>query len=300
MSVRTKWLALTLALLVTLCYSFVALVNFVHVDTNYTVHQRDNLLHIAQTHHTSVQDLTQANHQSSSFLRIHHTLDIPTPDTATSPVSKPRRFQAHSQSVLNTHKTHRQKVNEPSFTVIHTVQPGDTLWHLAVVNHTTVANLTAINQLHSDIIYPGQKLRVYIGTKAAYQKVVLKQYAKVGLPINLVPIYQAAGKKYDIPWNVLAAIHRVETHFSTGYVVSYAGAEGPMQFMPATFQEYAVRAPGQTGAPDINNVDDAIYTCAHMLQADGYRKNPVAALYAYNHSFTYVHNVLAFARHFEV
>lgn len=48
------------------------------------------------------------------------------------------------------------------------------------------------------------------------------------------------------------------------------------------------------------NVDDAIYTCAHMLQADGYCKNPVAALYAYNHSLTYVYHVLAFARHFEV
>lgn len=251
MSVRTRWLAaFTLALLVALCYSLIALGNFVHGDSKYTVHQRDNLLHIAQTHHTFVQDLTQTNQQPSSFLRIHQTIDRPTTDTATSPVSTPRRLHARSQSVLNTHRTHRQKMNEAPLTVIHTVQPGDTLWHLAAVNHTTVANLTGINQLHSDIIYPGQKLRVYIGIKAAYQKMVLKQCAKVGLPINLVPIYQAAGERYDIPWTVLAAIHRVETHFSTGYVVSYAGAEGPMQFMPATFQEYGVHAPGQTGTPE--------------------------------------------------
>lgn len=35
------------------------------------------------------------------------------------------------------------------------------------------------------------------------------------IPAEYIPIYQAAAKKYGVPWNLLAAHHRVETRFST-------------------------------------------------------------------------------------
>ena len=114
----------------------------------------------------------------------------------------------------------------------------------------------------------------------------------VGAPANLIPVYQAAGHRYGIPWTVLAAIHKTETDFATSNcAVSTAGAQGPMQFLPATFAAYGVAAPGHSGSPNINNVDDAIYTAAHMLAADGYQTSPSNAIFAYNHSRAYVRQI---------
>ena len=113
-----------------------------------------------------------------------------------------------------------------------------------------------------------------------------------GAPASLIPVYQAAGSRYGIPWTVLAAIHKTETDFRiSDCPVSSEGAKGPMQFLPGTFAEYGVTAPGQSGPPNIENVDDAIYTAAHMLALDGYRTNPSNAIFAYNHSHTYVRQI---------
>jgi soluble lytic murein transglycosylase-like protein len=47
-----------------------------------------------------------------------------------------------------------------------------------------------------------------------------------------LPIYQAAGKKYGVPWQILAAIHKVETDFGRDLSTSYVGAKGQMQVRP--------------------------------------------------------------------
>ena len=79
---------------------------------------------------------------------------------------------------------------------------------------------------------------------------------------------------------------------------NYAGAEGPMQFEPATFAEYAVDA-DHTGKPDIYDPADAIYTAAAMLCANGAASGTPAgikqAIFTYNHSAAYVTDVLAWA-----
>lgn len=190
-----------------------------------------------------------------------------------------------------------------------TVHQGDTLWAIAVEHHTTVTALMAMNNLNSSLILPGQKLRLsgpehkltaYKKASLRTQVVDLQIVTQHGIPVQLMPVYQDAGQKYGIPWTVLAAIHRIETDFSTKPVVSGAGAEGPMQFMPSTFQHYAVKAPGHHGVPNIDNVYDAIYTAAHMLAADGYATNPSAAIYQYNHSMAYVQSVEALAQTYQV
>src|SRR5690349_22879750 len=73
------------------------------------------------------------------------------------------------------------------------------------------------------------------------------------------------------------------------------GAEGPMQFEPATFAEYAVRAdPSAKLTP--YNPKDAIFTAARMLCADGAATGHVQrAIFAYNHACWYVRDVLAIA-----
>ena len=56
------------------------------------------------------------------------------------------------------------------------------------------------------------------------------------IPEQYIPVYVAAEEKYGVPWTLLVAHHRIETRFSTvKSMVSSAGAEGHMQFMPCTF-----------------------------------------------------------------
>lgn len=182
--------------------------------------------------------------------------------------------------------------------IYHTVQPGDSLWQIAQDDHTTVDALVSQNHLHSDLIVPGQRLLVFNGRARIWNQWQEDKLRQAGLPLRLVPVYQAAGRLFHIPWTILAAIHRVETDFSTGAEVSSAGAQGPMQFMPATFSSYGVTAPGQSGPPQINNVYDAIFSCAHLLHVDGYSDDPQEAIYLYNHSNAYVQTVEQFAESF--
>jgi hypothetical protein len=111
------------------------------------------------------------------------------------------------------------------------------------------------------------------------------------VPAFLLPIYQAAGAAYDIPWQVLAAINQVETNFGSDLNVSSAGAVGWMQFLPSTWNKYAVPA-SRTGAADPYNAADAIFSAAKYLNAAGATTNLPAAIYAYNHSDAYVQSVM--------
>ncbi|MDQ6836671.1 MAG: lytic transglycosylase domain-containing protein, partial [Actinomycetota bacterium] len=62
------------------------------------------------------------------------------------------------------------------------------------------------------------------------------------IPPFLMPIYQAAGIEYDVPWPVLAAINEIETDYGRNLSVSSAGAVGWMQFLPSTFKRWGVDA----------------------------------------------------------
>jgi murein DD-endopeptidase MepM/ murein hydrolase activator NlpD/uncharacterized membrane protein YgcG len=111
------------------------------------------------------------------------------------------------------------------------------------------------------------------------------------IPPFLLPIYQAAGTAYGIPWQVLAAINEVETDYGRDLSVSSAGAEGWMQFLPSTWAQYAVDANGD-GFKDPYNPADAIFAAARYLRAAGGDRNVRAAVYSYNHSQAYVDSVL--------
>jgi murein DD-endopeptidase MepM/ murein hydrolase activator NlpD len=111
------------------------------------------------------------------------------------------------------------------------------------------------------------------------------------IPPFLLPIYQAAGTAYGIPWQVLAAINEVETDYGRDLSVSSAGAEGWMQFLPAEWAQYGVDANGD-GFKDPYNPADAIFTAARYLRAAGGTTNIKAAVYSYNHSQAYVDSVM--------
>jgi murein DD-endopeptidase MepM/ murein hydrolase activator NlpD len=115
------------------------------------------------------------------------------------------------------------------------------------------------------------------------------------IPPFLLPIYQACGTEYGIPWEVLASINKIETAFGTNLNVSSAGALGWMQFMPGTWEGYGVDANGD-GRKDPYNPVDAICAAASYLKASGGSHDLYNAIFAYNHADWYVQEVLLYAR----
>jgi membrane-bound lytic murein transglycosylase B len=107
-------------------------------------------------------------------------------------------------------------------------------------------------------------------------------------PEDLLAIYRDAEATFGIPWNVLAAVHLVETGMGRIRGASVAGAQGPMQFLPATWEAY-----GAGG--DINDTGDAVSGAARYLAANGGATDIGPALYRYNHSNRYVRGVRFYA-----
>ena len=115
------------------------------------------------------------------------------------------------------------------------------------------------------------------------------------IPPFLLPIYQACGTEYGIPWEVLASINKIETGFGTNLNVSSAGAVGWMQFLPSSWEAFGLDANGD-GRKDPYNPVDAICAAAHYLKLAGGNKNLYDAIFAYNHADWYVQEVLLYAR----
>jgi murein DD-endopeptidase MepM/ murein hydrolase activator NlpD len=115
------------------------------------------------------------------------------------------------------------------------------------------------------------------------------------IPPFLLPIYQACGTEYGIPWEVLASINKIETAFGTNLNVSTAGAVGWMQFLPSTWEVYGVDANGD-GRKDPYNPVDAICAAANYLKASGGAGDLYNAILSYNHADWYVQEVLLYAR----
>jgi hypothetical protein len=115
------------------------------------------------------------------------------------------------------------------------------------------------------------------------------------IPPFLLPIYQACGSQYGIPWYVLASINRTETSFGTNVATSSAGANGWMAFMPASWAEWGVDANGDKIRDPYNPVD-AICSSANYLKFFGYEKSPYDAIFAYNHADWYVQLIEKYAK----
>jgi murein DD-endopeptidase MepM/ murein hydrolase activator NlpD len=115
------------------------------------------------------------------------------------------------------------------------------------------------------------------------------------IPPFLLPIYQACGTEYGIPWEILASINKIETAFGTNLNVSSAGAMGWMQFIPSSWETYGVDANGD-GRKDPYNPVDAICAAGNYLKAAGGRDDLYGAIFAYNHADWYVQEVMLYAR----
>ena len=151
-----------------------------------------------------------------------------------------------------------------------------------------------------------------------------------GVPAEFMQHYLEAEKVYKVDWYFIAAIHFIETAFSTHpTMISSVGAEGHTQFMPCTWMGWSY--PGCKGSNGFVNVPDsvkynpliikkhggygidadkngvaspweikdAIYTTASYLNKNGFSRNIDQAIRAYNHSDKYVADVKAKAMEFK-
>jgi cell wall-associated NlpC family hydrolase len=128
------------------------------------------------------------------------------------------------------------------------------------------------------------------------------QTAVADIPPDYLLLYQEAGLGFDVPWEVVAGIGKVECDhgrnpdpacWQEGHANS-AGAGGPMQFLASTWQQYGLSASG-SGTPDRWNAADAIISAANFLKQNGAPDNIEQAVFSYNHSQAYMQEVRAWA-----
>lgn len=105
---------------------------------------------------------------------------------------------------------------------------------------------------------------------------------------DLLRFYQSAGEANGIDWQILAAINLVETGIGRIDGLSTAGARGPMQFLPTTWDEVAEGG-------DIDDPEDAIGGAARYLVRRGALDDISRGLWGYNNSDHYVNAVLEYA-----
>ena len=111
---------------------------------------------------------------------------------------------------------------------------------------------------------------------------------------QLQSVWVRAGDAYGIPWQVLAAINKIESNFGRNMGPSSAGAVGWMQFMPDTWLRWGMDASGD-GIADPWNAEDAIHSAARYLAAAGGTTDISRGIFAYNHAQWYVDDVLQLA-----
>lgn len=110
---------------------------------------------------------------------------------------------------------------------------------------------------------------------------------------TLIGHYKRAGEATGIDWQVLAGINLIESAMGRIQGPSSAGAQGPMQFLPTTWDEVSEGG-------DINDPSDAIDGAARYLVQRGGLDDIRQGLFGYNNSDNYVNAVLAYAELLEL
>ncbi len=167
-------------------------------------------------------------------------------------------------------------------------------------------NAVAALENHSEIV-PGESSvqknerekaeALALAKKKQRAEVITRERRVYSDPQDFNQVYLAAEARFGVPSQLLRAIHYVETGCSgSTSKASYAGATGPMQFLPSTFRRHAVDGNGD-GYTDITNLEDAVFTAAAYLKACGY-PDIKRAIYGYNRSDSYFRKVMMVANTF--
>ena len=143
------------------------------------------------------------------------------------------------------------------------------------------------------------------------------QQARNSIPANYLALFKATGRKYGLPWVILAGIGKVESNDGRTTLpgvhsgANAFGAAGPMQIgiggaagdtwggapvHPAGTQVSGVAIDANhDGVASVYEPADAIAGAARYLLAHGVLDNVAGAIFAYNHLQSYVQTVLSWA-----
>ena len=110
----------------------------------------------------------------------------------------------------------------------------------------------------------------------------------LGIPPEQLAVMQQVGVSTGLPWQILAAIARVESSFGSNMETSSAGAIGYGQFLPEMWDVY-----GNGGDP--YDFHDALPAMGRYLLGAGALDDLEGAIFSYNHSVEYVAGVLSIA-----
>ena len=141
-----------------------------------------------------------------------------------------------------------------------------------------VPNVAAmINAPGADIPALIERVRAVLGPQseivnlqATASQLPVDSGVPAGRPATYLDLYRQSAAKYcpGLSWTVLAAIGQVESGHGRNDGPSKAGALGPMQFLPSTWQAWGIPGFGDTTA-DIMNPYDAVPSAARYLCARG-------------------------------
>jgi membrane-bound lytic murein transglycosylase B len=139
--------------------------------------------------------------------------------------------------------------------------------------------------------------------KSAARQPAPSRAAVANIPSGYLRLYRQAGARYRVPWPVLAGIGKVESDHGRVRLPgvqsgsNWAGACGPMQIGCVTGSR-AGNAWARYGHGSPHDPAQAIPAAARYLIDHGARHNLDQALFAYNHSWTYVARVKQLARRY--
>jgi hypothetical protein len=160
-----------------------------------------------------------------------------------------------------------------------------------------------------------------LSSSAACQNQAAPNHAtSADIPSTYLDLYQQAGRRTDIPWTILAAIGKVESDHGTSRApgvhngANAAGAAGPMQIgiggragntWGGTPRHRGTQKTGgygidgnNDGWADVYDPADAIPAAAGYLTAHGALDDIPKAIFAYNHSTSYVNLVLIWSQRY--
>ena len=167
-----------------------------------------------------------------------------------------------------------------------------------LVNAPATSPLTLVSQVSGAL--GGQATVIRLVPAEVSTSLPVDAAPAAGQPDSYIELFQDSAARYcqGLSWTVLAAIGQIESADGQNMGPSSAGALGPMQFLPSTWQLWGIDGFGQTGPPNIMNPFDAVPSAARLLCADGAASGGPglrSAIFDYNHATWYVDEVLTLA-----
>lgn len=130
----------------------------------YTVQAGDGYWGIARKYGTTVEALKALNGATSNLIHPGQVLKLPS--TA---VIEPNNNSTESSNGSNTTKPVNNNTSGSSQTASYTIQRGDGLYAIARKHGMTLSQLKSLNGLSSDLIHPGQVLKVTASAESSTQ-----------------------------------------------------------------------------------------------------------------------------------